>query len=147
MRRATGRSTDLWATGLGRLPWPGRRAAVFWRWARVRAMGQSSSRPSAPPASILNAFGGQHKKGLEGHLDALSDVQKRRVLLHVNKFADSCFRECVTDMAFSRYLRSGEHECLNQCVEKYVALSASTGGAFASFLDNERRQPVEKAGL
>lgn len=99
-------------------------------------MGQSSSKPTEKNG-VLSVFGGLHKKGLEAHMDAMTDVQKRRVLLHVNKMADSCFRECITDLSFTKYLVSGEQECLNHCVEKYVLLNAMSGNSFGSFLAEE----------
>ena len=70
----------------------------------------------------------------------MTESQRQRVLLHVNKIADSCFRECITDFGMTKYLRSGEQECLNACVERYVQLSVSVGGSFADFLVREREE-------
>ena len=97
-------------------------------------MGGSQSTPAATNATSL--FGGV-PKGINAHLDDMSEVQQRRVLLHVNKLADSCFRECCTDFGFTKNLGSGEKDCLNSCVEKYVALNAAAGGSFADFLAEE----------
>ena len=97
-------------------------------------MGASGSRGVAPdPKSPIAIFGGL-PKGLEARLDNMSAVQRQRTLLQLNKVADSCFRECCVDFGMSKYLTSGETECLSSCVEKYVKLSASVGGSFADFL-------------
>ena len=93
----------------------------------------SRTREAAPAASPIAIFGGL-PHGLEAHLDRMSAVQRQRVLLHLNKISDSCFRECCVDFGMSKYLSSGETECLGSCVEKYVKLSASVGGSFADFL-------------
>lgn len=91
-----------------------------------------SQKPEPPPA-VTAVFGGL-PNGLDAHLLAMGVVQQRRALLRVNRIADSCFRECCTDMSLTKYLGSGEEQCLRQCVDKYVMLSMSVGGSFVGHL-------------
>ena len=87
-------------------------------------------------SSPVGIFGGL-PKGLDSRLDEVSEIQRQRALLRINKVADSCFRECCTDFGMTKYLKSGEQECISQCVEKYLMLSTAVGGSFADVLSSD----------
>ena len=61
------------------------------------------------------------------------------MLIRLNQIADSCFDKCVDDFGMTKFLRTGEEDCLRRCVDKYVQLSMSMGVAFASHLDNQNK--------
>ena len=107
---------------------------------RQRKTMWSSARKAkeTPAPAVMGVFGGL-PRGLDAHLDAMSTVQQKNALLRVNQVADSCFRQCCTDFSFTKYLGSGEEQCLRNCVDKYLMLSASCGGSFADALDTPNR--------
>ena len=61
-------------------------------------------------------------------------LQSHNALQRVNEIADICFHSCVDDFGFTKKLSSGETQCLQTCVEKYLDFSRSSGSAFAESL-------------
>ena len=104
----------------------------------------STSGKRVPPINSKVAIFGGLPKGLESKLDEMTVVQQRKVLLNVNKVADSCFRECCTDFSLTKYLGSGEEQCVSRCVDKYLALKATAGGALADHLVDDPQARVRR---
>ena len=67
----------------------------------------------------------------EARLLGMQRKQQARTLIKVNEIADQCFRQCVDDFGFTKYLGSGEEQCLQRCVEKYVTLLEISGATMA----------------
>ena len=67
----------------------------------------------------------------EQKLAAMRRMQDERALPWINSLAARCFDECVTDMAFTRQLRSSEEECVSACTAKFVAVSSMIGERFS----------------
>ena len=65
----------------------------------------------------------------EARLLGMQRKQQARTLIKVNEIADQCFRQCVDDFGFTKYLGSGEEQCLQRCVEKYVKLLEISGAS------------------
>ena len=60
-------------------------------------MGTSPSKPTTHSATAI--FGGM-PKGIDAHLDRMTESQRQRVLLHVNKIADSMNRTGLSVLNF-----------------------------------------------
>lgn len=75
-------------------------------------------------------------------LGSVSEIQQRRALLMVNELASRCFEQCVEDMAFTKGLRSGESQCVDNCAKKYLQFSMIAGEKWGSmmFQDEQTRR-------
>lgn len=90
------------------------------------AMADAGERPELAPTDL--------KPNVANTLAGMQVLQSNNALLRVNEIADSCFRVCVDDFGFTKKLGSGELQCLQTCVEKYLLLSQGSGSAFAAAL-------------
>ena len=68
---------------------------------------------------------------IESQLMEMQRLQQRRALKSVNEMADRCFDLCINDFGVPKSLRSQETECLDMCVQKYLAMSLRSGHGFA----------------
>jgi hypothetical protein len=72
----------------------------------------------------------QRPLSIDEQLSEMQRLQQLRALKSVNEMADRCFDVCVTDFGFTKSLRPQELDCLDKCVEKYLAMSFQSGQNF-----------------
>ena len=67
---------------------------------------------------------------IDEQLQEMRRLQSLRALKSVNEMADRCFDVCINDFGLTKSLRSSELDCLDKCVEKYLAMSLRSGDNF-----------------